>query len=339
MMPSKKGSLKEMYLSWPDQCRWGLANWGFGFKEEPVSPRCIVFTGMGGSGVVGDYIASIAARRLKMPIIVVKDYKLPAWVSKEDLVIAVSYSGNTLETLLCFKEAIARGCRVAAISSGGKLKELAEKHRVPWAGVQAGYVPRAALPSMLYAALSTLEALGVPVVRKEEAEEAVDVVEEALKRCSEKDLDLEIAWKLRNKVPVIVTTSSYAALAIRAKNEFNENSKLPCKVEVLPEWGHNDVVGWEKHLGEWTALIIDPREEGESELLGAAERVYSSAGIPMVKLELFGENMLAKLLYGSLVIGLASICLGVKRSVDPMETKYIAEFKKTVEEILGKKSA
>ncbi len=281
----------------------------------------IAVTGMGGSGIVGDVIQVLGWEHLSIPVIVVKDFNIPKFVGKEWLVLSISYSGNTLETLSTVKEAMERGCDLAAISSGGKLEELAHEHGITYVKVESGRVPRASMPALLVGALKLLEVKGVKLPGlSSKGLEALGRTDDALKEAA------DLADGLLGRIPVFVSDTKHYPLAVRGKNEFNENTKIVSKVEILPEWGHNDIVGWEKWLGPLTAIVFELG--GNDRLMKFAADYLKESGVPVKEVVMDESlNYVDRVLYYSLVIGLASLKVAGERGVDPSITKSIVKYK------------
>ncbi len=278
-------------------------------------------TGMGGSGIVGDVIQVLSWEHLNIPVIVVKDFNIPRFVGRDWLVLSISYSGNTIETLSTVKEAMERGCDLAAISSGGKLEELARKHGITYVKVESGRVPRASMPALLVGALRLLEVKGIKLPGlSQKGLEMLDRTENALKEAA------DLAEGFLGRIPVFVSDTRHYPLAVRGKNEFNENAKMVSKVEVLPEWGHNDIVGWEKWLGPLAAVVF---ELGDNDrLMRFAANYLKEAGVPVKEVIMDSSlNYVDRILYYSLVIGLASLKVASERGVDPSVTKSIVKYK------------
>ena len=322
--------LKEHYTAWYRQLQNQLDAMRNVFLERlSEKPRIIVISGMGGSGIVGDFYQVVASEKLNIPVFTVKDYVLPKWVSKRDLVVTISYSGNTLETIECFKQALSIGAKVIAISSGGKLEALAKNNNVPHVKVIKGLVPRASLPSMFVALSKSLNmVLGENIVSERELEETIDLLEQGVNEVEVK----KVADHIENTLPVIVGCTKYTPLAIRFKNELNENSKMPAKVEIVPEWGHNDIVGWEQpYFRKFSALILKEKEAKDRKciaILNYVTKYFEKSGVKTLTVEVKGESTVAQMLYGSLIAGLVSVELAYRRNIDPVETKSIREYKK-----------
>lgn len=324
--------MEDLYLRWPDMFRNMLESWGN--VSLDIRPRSIVFCGMGGSGVVGDYVSMLAFHKPDYPpVIVVKDYELPLFVSKEDLVFIVSYSGNTIETISCFNKALKRGSKIVVIASNGFLLEKAVEKNIPLIKVSENLLPRAALPEMLTAVLGVLDSSGLTLVQRSDIEGLVMFLRDNMDNITENAKI--IAEDLYARIPVIVVPNKYWGLGWRLKNEFNENSKVPVKVEIMPEWGHNDIVGWERNgRYPWGVLIVrDMNDEALELLMNFAENYYKQLGLPTKILGLQGENYLQKLIYGTIVGGLSSVYLAKMYNIDPSMTKSISLYKNAVRKL------
>ncbi|MCY0868454.1 MAG: bifunctional phosphoglucose/phosphomannose isomerase [Desulfurococcus sp.] len=319
--------MEEMYRGWVNQIEEALSEWGV-YKTRGGFDKVVVL-GMGGSGVVGDVISTLSTV-LGGPVTVsVKSHRIPSYVDSDTLVVAVSYSGNTLETILAVEEALERAGEVVVASSGGRLREIALKRGLLYVKLPGGLAPRASLPSMLFKVLGLLDSSGLTVVDRRSVEETLIFLKSTLS--SSEDLAAEIAeWAYRAPgLLVIATHSPLESLAVRGKNEFNENSKIPVKVDVAPEWMHNDIVGYEAPSGiSFKVLeIVDPEDRVGARLVDFMHTVYEDAESVFYRLTLQGGSLLDKIMYGSLVLGLASSKLARLRGLNPLDTKSIARYK------------
>lgn len=327
--------MEELYLGWVEQLERGLEKWGKVRVEG--RPRLVVVTGMGGSGCVGDYVQALAwEKNNSLPVIVSKDYRLPGYVSSNDLVFVISYSGKTLETISAYKQAVEKRTRIVIITSDGYLAEEAEAKDIPVVKVIEGIPPRTALPEMLYGVLGVLDTSGATIISKDEAESALEFLKENIKYAVDEAYRIPIEIDRSKRNLVIATHTPLGVLAIRGKNEFNENAKIPVKIDVAPEWAHNDIVGWEEpYKKDWfSLLLVDPENRVGRKLVDFMETIYREVGVETYKVVLKGKSLLEKLLFGSLVLGLASVKLARLRGIDPMETRNIKRYKSVVKEIL-----
>ena len=215
----------------------------------------VVMCGMGGSGIGGAYVADLVAGECLCPYIVNSSYTLPAYVDKHTLVIVSSYSGNTEETLSALGDALKRGAKVVCIASGGKILSLARDHGLDFITLPGGWPsPRACLGYSMVQQLYVLRHLGLTgsgmTANVRVAADLLSFEEEDIKRKA-----AQIAALLHQKTPVIYTTDRSESVAIRWRQQINENSKQLCWHHVIPEMNHNELVGW-KNIQENIAVIL-----------------------------------------------------------------------------------
>lgn len=265
----------------PSQLRDGLAR-SARVREQLVetwpgdrgaSPRTLVVCGMGGSGVGADLLP--AAAEVTAPVVAVKGYELPTWVTDEDRVVCVSYSGATSETLSCFRQAIDRSVVAAVITTGGELAERAGAEGVPVVELPSGMQPRAAVGVIFGALIGVAEALGVVEDATATVEEAVDgasvVVDQHAGTGPEHGAAeppaLGFARQMHDHVIVVSGAGHTEAVAHRWKAQVNENAKVPCFANAYPELCHNELVGWEfaRSTGaRWALVELMPFEASDA---------------------------------------------------------------------------
>ena len=292
----------------------------------------IVFLGMGGSGVAGDFIKALGSGRLSIPVHVIKDFNIPKWINSRTLLIAISYSGNTIETIESVKHGIKYGAKIVAISSGGLLGKIALDNHLTYIKVDSGYTPRSAFPLLLYSVLKILLMLGVNIAEGWEIDESIDVLKDVNGNI---DNARNIANTLIDSIPIILADVRYEALAIRFKNELNENSKMIAKYEVIPEYFHNDIVGYEESKGNFKILILDPRDESiyTYMLRNFIPNYLRDLEFEVLSLELKGSSPLTKLIYGSHIAGLSSVMIAKAKNIDPLQTRSIGKYKEFLKQI------
>lgn len=244
------------------------SQWSRAPRPDPLDlgdVDAIIVAGVGGSGICADVVAAIAADRLAVPVIVHKNYGLPAHVGRRSLVVAVSCSGDTEETLSCAQEALHRGARLLAVAGGGRLAGLCEEVGHPWVPVPRTCQPRHSLGAL---AVPVLAALGLD----DGLDEAFDVQRRTVAQCGRhvpvadnpaKQLGASIA---EAGVAIVQGTRPLASVAAyRLKCQLNENAELPAFFGELPEATHNELVGWqEPHgLAKTSTLVFlrDPQSE------------------------------------------------------------------------------
>jgi glucose/mannose-6-phosphate isomerase len=228
----------------------------------PPGVRSITFCGMGGSAAAGDVVAAQYREHLQVPIATVRGYSIPSYCGPDDLVICLSYSGNTEETLSAYREATERGCRIVAVCSGGQLADLANRDGVLLASVPGGLpAPRAALGHLVGAVIGALSSADLEWV-DEVVEGAEGVLEDLSKRLgpdvsSDRNTAKHIAAWVEDRIPVIWASEGPSdPAAWRWKCAFNENAKVPAFASSLPELDHHEVVGWSGTWGERFALLV-----------------------------------------------------------------------------------
>jgi len=236
--------MHKIYDKWPQ-----LAREFFKMEYEPANLDNIdhvIFTGMGGSGAIGDTLSAILSKT-KIHLYVVKGYHLPKTADSNTLVVTTSASGNTLETLTILDSAKKAGCKIIAFSSGGKMQKYCTKNKIEHRNVPILNSPRASFPVYLYSILNVLGDL-VPV-RKNEIEESIKTLEHTQRQISSSNLDsnpsLDLAQWISG-VPMIYYPLGLQAAAIRFKNSLQENAKMHAIAEDIMEACHNGIVSWER---------------------------------------------------------------------------------------------
>ena len=315
-----------LLLRFPEMCEEALSA---ELDLPPIRPRNLIVAGMGGSGIAGDLLEDWMIP--STPISVCKDYELPAWTDEGSLVLAISYSGETEETLACFSEAIGKKAQAVTISSGGKLSELSEKFGITNLPVPKGLQPRAALPYLFFSAVLVLKKSGV-LGRDREAEigEGIEVLKELrgeIAPGSEPNPAEKIASDLRGTMPVIYARTGFGGVAKRLKNQFNENSKILARVELFPELCHNEIVGLGSARGDHSFIFLrDPRESPQMK-----KRIEFTRGLlrgkEIVEMRARGEGKLAHILSLVYLGDFVSYYLAILRGVDPTPVHEIDRLK------------
>ncbi len=234
----------------PQLCQqaWQMAM-KFDLPQDYSKVNKVVILGVGGSAIGGDLVASLAVEA-KLPILVCRGYNLPAFTDAETLVIASSYSGMTEETLTSFTQALETDSKKLVITTGGKLKIMAEERNVPVFGFDYRAQPRAALAFSFLPILGFLQRLGFLSDRSADVTETVEVLQELAQKIKE-DVVLsrnpakQLANRLYGHLVVIYGGGILSEVAHRWKTQLNENSKAWAFYEVFPELNHNAVVGYQ----------------------------------------------------------------------------------------------
>lgn len=301
------------------------------------SLRSVAICGMGGSGVVGDVVRSLYAGRLPLPIVAVKGYELPEFCGRDTLVLAVSFSGDTEETLEAYADAVDRGCRVVAVSSGGELGVRAGEDQVPHVALPRDVpVPRAALGFAAAVPVGLLEAMGLIPASADEVERTAARLEETAARLGpgipiqDNDGKSVAAW-IGDRTPVIWGSEGIAeAAALRWKTQMNENAKVPSFSSVLPELDHNEVEGWSEGTGD-SFVGIALRHRGEHPRVGPriAATIDATRASGLEIRELYGVGFgPLEMLFSLIMLGdFVSTYLGILRGVDPLAIPILTSLK------------
>lgn len=305
--------------------------------------RSVLVLGMGGSGVSGDLARTLLEGQLRIPMQINKSYQLPGFAGEDTLVFAVSYSGNTEETLSGFDQAVEKKCRIVCITTGGKLAEKAENLGFPIVRIPSGIQPRAALGYLFFPIMIILERLGfIPSIDRD-MEETVQLLHARAKiYCFDNPIELNaakaMAARLYHMVPVVYGFSGLTdSVAFRWKCQFNENTKIPAMWNTFPELNHNETVSWElleNVSSNFTLLLLrdkdEPRqirkrmditEELIEESFGGVETIWTEGISAMTK-------MLSLIYLGDFV----STYLALLYKMDPSPVKRINVLKERLAE-------
>lgn len=323
-MPIDNSNMLKVIEDFPEQCRTalGLA------KGMAVSGKIdkIVVAGMGGSAVGGDLL-KLYLPDSKIPIMTVRDYKLPNFVDEKTLVFAVSYSGNTEETLSAFEDAQKKKAKIVAVTSGGKLSELAKKLiRIP-----KGLQPRAALGYLFFPVLGVLVNSGIVKENQNDVNEMLDILsrKEEFRAFGEK-----LAKQIGQRTPLIYASEQFGAVAYRWKTQFNENSKVAAFAHVFSEMNHNEIVGYQSMSREkFISIFIRDNQDNERIIkrMDITKEIISQK-VDVVEVYTKGSSMLSRLFSALHYADYASYYLALQNKIDPTPVNVIENLKKRLAE-------
>jgi glucose/mannose-6-phosphate isomerase len=341
----KSGMLEHLH-AFPEQCQkaWEKVQ-KFELPHLHTRISNIVILGMGGSAIGGDFVRRLAMAECNSPVWVHRDYSLPAFVDESTLIIASSYSGNTEETLSAFTKSLGTAAKKLAITSGGKLKDLAEKEGIPVYVIDYKAPPRAAFPHSFVPLLGIFQKLGLLADKSGDVQEAVNVLNKLSGDLIETEPPAsnpakQLAARLQGHIAVIYGAGMLSEVARRWKGEFNENSKAWAFFESFPELNHNTVVGYEFppeaseriHVFMLRSPSLHPRILLRYDVTA---KLLAKAGISYEFVEARGKSALAQMLSLVHLGDYASFYLSMLNEVDPTSTNAI-DF---VKQALGKSSA
>lgn len=223
---------------------------------DPAGLQHVYVAGLGGSGIGADFVASFVASECPVPYIVRKGYTVPEFVGPNTLAIASSYSGNTEETLISYDQLKAKNARIICVASGGKIIEAAKKDGFNYVEVPGNWPsPRACLGYSLTVQLWILHHLGfISDASLKSIESSITLLRN--ESASIKKEAEEIAKKLHNRIPIIYIEDRMEPVAVRLRQQINENSKALCWHHVIPEMNHNELVGWTEKNEDLVVLYL-----------------------------------------------------------------------------------
>jgi len=307
--------------------------WRVRFPE----PETIIVAGMGGSAIGGELLKDWARDKVPVPIEVCSDYSLPAYADANTLVLVVSYSGETEESLSAFSDAVKRKCMTVCVSSGGTLREFAGKLDVPHLLVPSGMAPRATLPYLFMPLVVMLERIGLVSSVTAEISETVKILKQVSasnlpERPIKDNFSKTLASNVCGTVPVVYGFGIYRAVAQRLKTQFNENSKNPAKWEFFPELNHNEIVGWEaaEELAKcFSVIFIRDKDEPKPirQRIETTKEIINEESVKTYEVYASGETPLARMLSTVVIGDFTSIYLAVLRGIDPTPVRTIALLK------------
>lgn len=303
----------------------------------------VLIAGMGGSAVGGLLLSDWLLYSTKVPIQVSRGYHMPGWVNKKTLVYAVSYSGNTEETLSQYHEAREKECRIICFCSGGELEELAKNNGDPVVYFPKGVQPRAAIPFQFFSLAAVSMSIGL--IEDEQYEEILETFEVTKLLCDSMKLEVptednmakQLANILKEYVPFIYAPRQFQAVAYRYSTQFNENSKSPAAASFFPEMFHNSIMareGSEDLLCTNCVVIIRDPLEGErlSKKIGVSNDLMSEKFGKLVEVQAVGKALLTRMMSALLIGDFASAYLGVLYSIDPGTTDSIEALKASMKD-------
>jgi len=329
----------------PEQCRKGL---NIAMQFNPPTPRLpiqnVVVTGLGGSAVGGDLLRVLVEDNGEVPLVVNRDYQMPAFVNDRTFVIAASYSGNTEETLSAFEDAQDRGALLACVTSGGELAQRAAHYGTPVAFIPRGQPPRSAMGYLFIPMLMAAHKVGV--IRRDptgDLQNAIALLEKAREQWNadvpfEKNPAKQLAAKLYGKLPIVYGSQAYSTVvAFRWKTQLNENTKIHAYSNGYPEMNHNEILGWvlaKQQVPNLAVVLLRDQMERPKIVarVEATRRLFArAADVHEVFAE--GHSLLARMLHAIYLGDWVSCYLALLYGVNPTDISYINLLKAVLEKI------
>ena len=295
----------------------------------------VYLAGIGGSGIGGDFVASFIAEECKIPYLIGKGYSLPAYVDEHTLYIASSYSGNTEETVASLGQAKSTGAKIVIISSGGMLRKIAKENGYDFIQLPEGWLsPRACLGYSVVQQLFVLFKLGfISKATIEQVKSSIDLIkydQDEIKSKAEK-----ISNIIFGKRPVIYTTERMEAVALRFKQQINENSKGLCWHNVIPEMNHNELVGWTEKSDNLAVIYFRNKDDFKrnSMRIDISKEIIARYTNTVIEIYSKGKSLVEKSIYFVHLGDWISWYHAELKKVDAMEIKVIDHLKSELAKI------
>lgn len=321
--------MKELVKNFPKQLHEAVTIAGRAQLLTPSAPiRNVLICGLGGSGIGGTLVKETVLDEANVPIDVMKTYTIPAYVNENTLVICSSYSGNTEETLESYRLAKESKAQVVCITSGGQLLENAKKDGYAAIVVPGGMPPRACLGYSFTQLLHILAHYKVAHEHISQVSSAAALLEKEQANIM-KEADT-IATKLVGKLPVIYSTALNEGIAIRFRQQVNENAKILAWHHVIPEMNHNELVGWSHPYPEISVVMFIEKDEHPRNRLriDICRKLFEKYAGDIIEIHPKGINAIEKKMYWIHLGDWVSYYLSEKRNVDAMDIKVIDQLKK-----------
>ncbi len=326
-----KQNMLDKLKEFPAQCKEG-----YSFPLPQMQDRKfknVIFCGMGGSAVGGNIISTVAYESSGLPCMVNSDYSLPLWVGRETLVVITSYSGDTEETVSAMKSAKKKGSGIIAISSNGKIENLAASEKIPFIKIPGGYPPRCALGYIFFPIYRMISSLGIVPELHTEIFNRIKKWTAGFLPDRKNNLALNITEKFYDRVPLIYSGTRLLPAITRWKTQIAENSKSFAFINVFPEMNHNEIMSW--HYPRWfikkcvPVFITSGNEHPRTKLrFEITKNIISQIQPDIVDIKVKGRTLLEEIFYLIVLGDWVSFYLAILNRVNPTEIKEISLLKK-----------
>lgn len=284
--------MRELINAFPEQldAAWTNAH-STNIKGTSNTIHNVVISGLGGSGIGGKIMSQLIQGTATVPVLVNNDYDLPAFVGETTLVVISSYSGNTEETVSAMKQALAKGAIVACISSGGEVTTLAAANDLDMIRIPGGNPPRSQFGYSSISLARILEAYGIApdgfFARFENMGSFLRNNKEGILNEAE-----VLTSTLNGKRIILYSELNNEGVAIRWRQQLNENSKLLCWHHVYPEMNHNELVGWESGNGDFIAVMLRTADDNprSAKRMDITKEIYTSKGAQVLEVNAIGTT-------------------------------------------------
>ena len=328
----------------PEQCQRAWQNaLKFDLPEDYAKVDKAIILGMGGSAIGGELVRRLALLENRLPVWVHRGYDSPPFLDEKTLLIASSYSGNTEETLASFTESLKIPAKKLALTTNGKLKDLAEKEGIPVFLIDYQAPPRAAFPHSFIPLLGIFHKLGLLQDKSADLGRAIEVLKRLSADLAE-NMPLisnpakQLATKLLGRLVVIYGAGILSEVAQRWKTQLNENSKTWAFYEVFPELNHNAIVGYQfpPEIRERILVVLlhsSLLQPPISLRYHLTTEILAKVGVNYELVEARGESPLAQIMSLVLFGDYVSFYLAILNKVDPTPVAFIDYLKSRLAEL------
>lgn len=287
----------------------------------------IFFLGMGGSSISGSIIKmQLEQAGITIPITIVQGYEIPKTMTENSLVFAVSYSGNTEETVSAYRQAIKITNTVIALEDGGHLEEICKINRRPYLLIPKGFQPRtAALSYLLFPMIRILERYRI--ITNQESE--IKHLCASIVKPDFKTLASNLSEKLLFTVPIIYASDKYYPVAYRMKCEINEHAKVHAFSNKYSEFNHNEICGYQNLQATYHIVTFrfDDDHRRIQKRMDIVKELTKKHGTSTTEIKLSGDHLLTKLFSAMLIGDYTAFFLALRYQTDPSPVNIIEDLK------------
>lgn len=308
-------------------------------KIDTSKIKNIIVTGLGGSAISGDLMLNFLQNEIALPLQVNRNYSLPNYADSSTLLLASSYSGNTEETISVLNEALKRKCQIICLTTGGTIKEIADREKLPTVIFQKGFQPRYSLGLSFFSLLKVLQTLRLVTTSQEIFDKTILLWKKRGEEfSSENNYPFQVAEKLVGFLPVIYSTADLtSSVGNRFKCQINENSKMHAFHNAFPELNHNEIIGWETYderVAKLKAIFIEETTTHPQikKRFAITSELLTKAGVEIISLSSAEASFQERLLDLVYLCDWISYYLAIQRGKDPSEIDYIYLLKKRLAE-------
>lgn len=303
-------------------------------NQLSLKNKNIIICGMGGSGITGNYIKSLAIHnQSKIQVVVWKEYKLPPYISNEWFALVISYSGNTEETISMTSELLRNGVQTQIMTSGGELEKIAKSSNIQLHKLPKGFQPRYALPMIFGKVLKLFtHTLGFETITQIQRDEILnfDILED-------QEMLQSTVKSCKSKKVVVLSDNLLSPVALRFRCQLNENSKLIAQNYVLPEFNHNGIVGLETINKEDYIFFLISNEVYEHERTRIQnrfiEKYLKGKNVEVININMNHTNLLIHILSITRNLDFLSFLIAQEMGTDPIKVESITQLKSKLQEI------